>query len=491
MHHSLLRSLSAALMLVWVLAACSGDLSSPIAPVDPANREISVGFPPNGPGIGCAINAPGSDACVSHVTATISPFFRDSVLFSTSFTGTAVHARNFYGTTPGTLPPQSAPIHVSFSRPVSVVGVTANTYLPTPTTVRLIAHEIGGAELETTLSVTNCFIFTNCNGRQFVASDVGLVGIDIIPTETDTHLGFNLILAGFPSASELTLACPPQVVRGTEMSCTASSSTPAAVVTVTQWRFHPDDPALGEDITPANGSTPNPWSGIMAASGTVIVNATVDGTAMEASAHVEVTPRPDWASKKVEFTAPPVTDDADMSEEPFRIAGHEGLYHLGHIHPKWYDSDLVGNLFPIPSGPNAGLTFLTGIPYTPKWEIHVNLSQLQPESNLGRRHPVSAAVFSDKNVCLRSQLPAFVEPIEVHEGSTLDQRSHAGRYATKFNDQVGSAMEQIVMPPDAKPSEVVRKALAPVIEAAFQESAKADTDFPIPSHCTLNLFPSR
>ncbi len=487
MHRSALRKLSSVMMLVSALAACSRDISSPIAPAEPANHEISIGFPPGGPAIGCVINAPGSSSCESQVTTTIVPFFLDSTLFSTSFTGTPVRSRSFYGSS--SPPPQSAPIHISFSRPVSVAGVSAHTYLPTPTSVRLVAHEVGGAEREVTLSVTSCFIFTNCNGRQFVASDVGLVDLDIIPTETETHLGFNLTLAGFPSTSDLVLTCPAEVVRGTEMSCTTSSSTADAAVTVTNWRFHPDDPSLGEDITPADGSTPNPWGGVMAASGTVIVNATVDGAAKEASAHVEVTPRPDWASKKVEFTPPPVSDDEDMSEKPFPVPGEDGLRHIGHIHPDKSKWDIRGKLFVIPSGPNAGLTYLTGIPYISTWVIHINLSQLRSNSNLGRLHPESSPVFDASQTCRRSQLASLVGPIEVHEGTTMHEKSHAGRYAAEFNRLAGMTAEKIVMSPDADVFGTLEEAFTPVIEAALKESDKADDDFRARFPCNLKLFP--
>ncbi|HET7585218.1 MAG TPA: hypothetical protein VFK13_09925 [Gemmatimonadaceae bacterium] len=474
--------------LACALAACSGDVAIPVAPVNPANRAISVGFPPGGPAIGCAINAPGSDACASHVTTTISPFFRDSALVGTFFTGTPVHARSFYNAS-GTLPPQSAPIHISFSRPVSVVGVRANTYLPTPTTVRLVAHEVGGADLEAVLSVTTCFIFSHCDGRQVVASDIGLEGIDIIPTESDTHLGFTLTLAGFPSTSELVLTCPAQVVRGTEMSCTASSSAPEAAVAVTHWRFHPDDPALGEDISPADGSTPNPWSGIMATSGTVVVNATVNGEAKEASAHVEVTPRPDWASKKVEIPPPPVSDDADMSEKPYQEPGEKGLRQIAHTHTEWYAWHLQGNLFVIPSGPNAGLTFLQDIPYAPLWQIHINFSQLRSDSSLGKLQSEARPVFESVQMCRRSQMSSLVEPIEVHEGTTMHEKSHAGRYARKLNELAGSTLEPVVIPPDADPNAVLDNAFAPVFKAADQESHKADEDFK-PKLCALKLFPA-
>jgi hypothetical protein len=274
------------------------------------------------------------------------------------------------------------------------------------------------------------------------------------------------------------------VVRATGITCTASASPASATLVVTAWRFHADDAQI-TDIEQASSQEPSSWSGKLVTSGTVTVTATLDGgSPTEKSAHIAVTDRPPLT---VNFTAPATSDNEDMSERPYQAAGEEGLFHIGHIHVGRYRLRIPANVEVIGTGPNVGLAYFTGNPYEPTWAVHINLSQLEPGSALGQLQRVSAPAFETVQTCLRSQLPSLVGPIAEHEGTTMHPKSHAGRYASTFNELGGPAIERLVVQQNLNAA--VDATLAAVIEAADQESSRADSDFR-PSLCRLTLFPA-
>jgi hypothetical protein len=143
--------------------------------------------------------------------------------------------------------------------------------------------------------------------------------------------------------------------------------------------------------------------------------------------------------------------------------------------------DVVGE------GPNGGLGYFTANPYEPTWTIHINLSQLQSNSDLAHLQRESSPAFESTVSCRRSDLPRLVGPIAEHEGSTMHPKSHAGRYASKFNELGGPAIEKLVVQQDLIAA--VNAALGPAIQAAVNESGKADVDFR-PALCKLTLFPA-
>lgn len=283
-------------------------------------------------------------------------------------------------------------------------------------------------------------------------------------------------------APALRLSCPLSVERGQLAVCTASADPLPATLAVTGWTFRPDDDHL-QIIERQAGVNEQGWSGKMATSGTVAVTATLDGGRIERSSHITVTDRPPLI---VGFTAPAPSDDDDMSERPYGAAEEEGLFHIAHIHAGAHNIRLQGNVEVIADGPNVGLAYFTANPYEPSWAVHINFSQLQPNSELGRLQRESSPAFESTVSCLRSQLPDLVGPIAEHEGTTMHPKSHAGRYASKFNELAGPIVERLVAQQDLVGA--VDAALAPVIQAADEESRKADGDFR-PVLCRLTLFP--
>ncbi|MGH7530552.1 MAG: hypothetical protein ACREMN_09250 [Gemmatimonadales bacterium] len=291
--------------------------------------------------------------------------------------------------------------------------------------------------------------------------------------------------SGGGGGAPLHLSCvPEQVQRAQTVTCTASGEPSDATIVIQQWRFTPDDTRL-RPIERSMGQDELTWSGPMVTSGTVTVNGTVNGQAGEATAHIAVTDRGPLTAT---FETPPVTDDDDMSERPYQVAGERGLHHIGHIHSANHFLRFPGRLAVIGQGPNGGLGYYTANPYDPSWKIHINLSQLQANSDLAHLQRESAPAFERTVSCLRSQLPRLVGTIELHEGSTMHPNSHAGRYAAKFNELAGPIIERLVIQDD--PDAETSAALEPVITAASTEADKTDDEGFSLIPCTLVLFPA-
>lgn len=291
-----------------------------------------------------------------------------------------------------------------------------------------------------------------------------------------------------PEAS-VNLICPSSAVpRGELARCVASATPVGAVLAVTDWNFSPDDPELPPHERVTNRSDTD-WPGRLVTSGTVTVAGTVDGRPASASARLTVAPR-GWSGDMIPIEPPIPSDSDDMSEQPTRSAEEDGVFHLGHIHQRVSDIDLAGTLVPIGNGPNGGYGYFSGMPVSAAMTVHVNYSQLEANSALAQRHPVRAPTFDSNRTCVRSQLPALVAPIELHEGTTLDEKSHAGRFARTFNDLAAPAVEMVVLGPQDRAGEVLDALLSPIVEKAFEASSKADDDFKVRFPCNVNFFPN-
>ena len=506
-----------ALALAATIAACATE--PPTAASDSAQRtslQISPGWPDE-LFIGCGISINPRDLGCGFTSTFETPVYVDSLIYNDWYiSGVLTHFYPYYdhnGTIDLATPLPVAPIVLSFSPAVKGLIVRAapqqnacyrhacidSEGLAPHGSWDLVVHEVDGTE--TTLTVNWDCTSYNCKSSRKLGSDIGIARIEIIPTGTTIrdHIGFEFT-AGLRNpwdavTDSLVLSCPDSVVRGQSVRCSVAASSGDTTPEVLEWHFQPADTSLGLDIARLEVVAQDTvWEGIMATSGTVRVVAKLADSVTEATQFVTVTPRPGWDTVKVAFPRPAVTDNADMSDHPYRDPGSESLGQLGHIHEDAATFVIGSNFQPIGTGPNTGMAFLTSIPYVPRWVIHVNFDQLKPNSNLGRLQPERAPDYESKPTCTRSQLPGFVKLIEKHEGADLDERSHAGRYSKTFNEQAGRTTERIVL--TAQDFEQKREldrviaAFKPVIAHAKAVSAKADTVFKVPFGCELNLFPA-
>lgn len=332
------------------------------------------------------------------------------------------------------------------------------------------------------VAVDDCLYLADC-----ITSAPDGPGTYVVSATVNGQLLSASARVGAAPAPRLSLLCQTPVTRGSKATCIASASDIRATIAVSAWHFEPDSSRFSRvdrivDVTDLS------WGGRMATSGTVVAEGVADGRQDTARAHIEVTKR-DWSGMTVDFPAPEATDASDMSEYPYQVPGDKGIKELGHIH---YEANAKYNLkalYVIETGPNADFGYFTGIPYVPGMVVHINLSQFLVGSNLWKLQADSRKAFESTPRCLKSQLPGLVAPIALHEGTTMDPRSHARRFAATFNKLIGPIVERLVLSPDDHPASVLDAALAPVSVQAKLDAGKADDDFPARLGCELKLFP--
>lgn len=334
------------------------------------------------------------------------------------------------------------------------------------------------------VSVSECDLSADCTTSAPPTS-----GTYVVVATVEGQLLSASARAGTGPAASLVLACPTGAIpRGDPVNCVVSASPPGTTLAVTGWHFDPDDPGL-PPVERAANKTAIDWPGDhFVASGTVTVAGIVNGSPSTTSTHLNVAPR-GWSGDMIPVEPPETSDDGDMSEQPARSQDEDGIADLGHIHQGFSDPDLASLVF-IGGGPNGTYAYFAEVPVTPTMIVHVNLSQLNATSALAQRHPVRAAAFDSNSTCVRSQLQMLIAPIELHEGTTLHEKSHAGRFSATFNDLAAPAFERVVLGPQSHARDVIDDISLPIFQQAAEVSREADTDFKAHFPCNVNLFPS-
>jgi hypothetical protein len=293
-------------------------------------------------------------------------------------------------------------------------------------------------------------------------------------------------------SANVTLTCDrSSVSRGGEVTCSITVEPSSAKIDVRRWWFVADDPTVvREPITRPAGDEPDlEWKGRMAVSGTVHAAWAESPGAPERSTtpvHVVVSART-WA-KPFEVPASIPAVQGDLPDRPWDDPAVRGLENLGYAAMGGKMLDVFQAVEIISGGPNSGLAYLKSVPFTPTVSIAVNYAALQTTGAFAMRHPDVRPAFESEPMCIRSDLPGFVQPIERHEGVTLDPKSHAGRYYNTLNALMGPKLEPIVFDRTFDQGRV-SDAINDVVRAAQIEAAKADDDFKVPMRCRLNFFP--
>lgn len=276
----------------------------------------------------------------------------------------------------------------------------------------------------------------------------------------------------------LEVSCTPNpVVRGENITCTATAESGGESVEVSGWRFEAD----GFSNTRSTGATELSWSGIIVRGGRLIVDGSVDGgTPQTAETEISVASR-DWSGLGV---APNVREEA----APHHLPTHpDSVHDLGDIHQSAY-LELIPNTnwAPVLSGPNSGLAYLTDLPVTYEGLIHVNRTALSVGSDFWTAQPTADDPSTSVIECTRNDVAAFIPVIERHEGIGLDPSSHAYLYLTKFNSLIGPQLEDVTGTTLSEIETEVETRASAVHNAAAQEGALADQPPHLPQWCTFN-----
>jgi hypothetical protein len=193
----------------------------------------------------------------------------------------------------------------------------------------------------------------------------------------------------------------------------------------------------------------------MVASGTVRVQATVDGTPHEATAHIAVTPR-DWSADTVKWTWTDASPGEDLPEMPDKLEGQ-----LGHTH---FDPHLDASAVAyVTQGPNSGLVYLTAPPATVALTGEVNTKALAKGSAFWR------AQIPGKNpnvhgggrsggvrACTRADVERIIPLIRLREGTAeREHDSHVDSYLSELNRMAREHGEGFVSADDVDLAAVV------------------------------------
>lgn len=164
----------------------------------------------------------------------------------------------------------------------------------------------------------------------------------------------------------INVACTPATIvraSATPVSCTATAST--GTLAVTGWTFTAADAATGP-VT--STQTTSPWYGMAVATGIVTVQGTIDGIAAPSdTGRIAVTPRGwSWSADKSSGNATPGTFECNSNRH--YATGNFGWMHADStcanpglmVWPDPTSSSRRGWTFlKVPSGPNAGLWYMT------------------------------------------------------------------------------------------------------------------------------------
>ena len=271
----------------------------------------------------------------------------------------------------------------------------------------------------------------------------------------------------------LELTCTPaSVIRGEPTSCTASPMPTGATLEVQEWSF------LGAGgLTVNEESNESVWSGPLVVSGTVTVRALVDGTEMTSDAIVSVGAR-NWSAVRPSFDVVDASPGLRAEPRPTEIG------QFGAVQFEVTADGAVAAVTEVPSGPNAGLHYLTAIPYGVRARVFVNTVALRVGSAFWftqpRRRRTNAA---GEDLCSRADVVPFIGVVRIHEGMTFASGSHTRFYRDKLFELAGPSLENVVMGELFAVLSAVNTPFAVAMEAAGIESDKADNAQNAPMYC--------
>lgn len=149
-----------------------------------------------------------------------------------------------------------------------------------------------------------------------------------------------------------------------------------------------------------------------------------------------------------------------------------------------FNAGLAQALREVPSGPNAGLHYLVGLPHGVEARVHVHTVALAVGRALWQAQANAQWTTAAGDVMrAKKDVVPFAAVVRRHEGIGLDSRSHARFFRDSLFQIAGPATEAVVA---GAAHEVVGKAIAVAtasIAAARVASAKADSIANRPTYC--------
>lgn len=284
-----------------------------------------------------------------------------------------------------------------------------------------------------------------------------------------------------------------RVTRGEKIACTPKIGTEDGEIEVVSWSFAGTDSRgqpyrFPEDVDgPVTGSV---WRGQMAISGTVTVQARVNGgEPQEISVDVSVQPR-SWENACVEASV------RKVGWEEFPADRRPALYptnprDLGRTsfsaRPIPLGSDVYTQIDDY--GPNHYLLFLKRIPVELDIRIVVH-PEMETQGEFWRRQSAGQPAYERAAGCLRSQFGRYVDLILAHEGYPPNPRSHSGVYIAEFSERAGPLLEDLVYPDTDRQAfaDEIDVRLVPAYAQAFAAADQpVDQSNPVRFGCSFNF----
>jgi hypothetical protein len=206
----------------------------------------------------------------------------------------------------------------------------------------------------------------------------------------------------------LDLQCTATVTRGAGGTCTASSNSPLAPLSVAAWKFE----GGGRTVAPPPGSPQSSapvWSGAMVVSGAVTVEGTVANRLMTASAPISVLPRT-WPKMVVTGI---LGGHGNLPDPPRRYRDL-GVTLVPPTPAVPVDAQLVQ------SGPNQGFWFLGSLATQLQATVHINRAftpghpwyQMQHSGPTGKMDSAGNPTY----YCTKTQIKQLEVVTRQHEG---------------------------------------------------------------------------
>ena len=237
-------------------------------------------------------------------------------------------------------------------------------------------------------------------------------------------------LSGCEQAS-LALHCDKtNPTRGETVTCTARGEPSTATLVIKDWSFE-GEPRKDD---PLDGTS---WSGPMVRSGTITVNATVNGHAQTASATISVAPR-DWSGKTPAITVArvPNGDPQNLPRLPEAVMYTHDLGHTSYTTEN-EETTIISR------GPNFDYIYFADVHFRGAAYYSINDQAFAPNSRFqNAQEPNSGSSGSSTHIggvlyCQQSDVPRQAARVETHE------QEHARVYRERFTEIVQAELGRL------------------------------------------------
>jgi hypothetical protein len=271
-----------------------------------------------------------------------------------------------------------------------------------------------------------------------------------------------------------------QLERTATISCAAFAD-PAAELTNVRWSFSGQGftyPETSEGDPPID--TPG-WGGTIVMSGTISVQAEINGAEQRKQLSVDVQPRAGFKAKEVQVsirrgTLADVPEDERPNDPPTNVTDLGRAMSTASLlgyNPREDLAEVLRTIGMIQDeGPNHGLAYLKEVPMQPSAIVVIHPALNRGSAFYGAQAQTSNVV-SGTQPCVQSRWDTYVRLVEEHEGLNGNANSHVGAFQAALNPAAAEAVEHVVgrMNNLAAMAQEWTQLLRPVAANAFRQSS--------------------